>query len=374
MKTSDLVSVVMPAYNAERFIAEAIESVLSQIYPHWELIVVDDGCTDSTPGILTRYTDPRIITIKQENRGEGGARNSALDVARGEYVGFLDADDLYLPTTLADLVAYLSEHADVDVVYSDGYLCDEQGRPLTRFSQHRTDVYTGFILEPLVANASTIMLPCCTMVRRAAIESRSLRFDATLKYGVDWDLWTQIARFSQFGYLPKLTCKYRIHQTNMTSAARLRQRKDDLVVGRLKIMDSDWFNQLSIPTRQAFFYHLLVNLLDERTEQQRKVFSSPSFQSLPEIEQARLLRLTASNYLQHGKRVEFARSCLQEALALHSDDLRTRLLLIAMSLSVPMCAASLASWRTVNRIRTRLRAIGRRTAKPVPASLLPRAD
>ena len=73
----------MPVYNAEAFVAEAIESVLAQTYPHWELIIVDDGSTDASPEVLKRYADPRILMIRQENKGEGGARNTGLDIARG---------------------------------------------------------------------------------------------------------------------------------------------------------------------------------------------------------------------------------------------------------------------------------------------------
>ena len=80
---SELVSVIMPVFNGERFIAQAIDSVLTQTYPQWELIVVNDGSTDATHGIVQRFTDSRIVYARQENKGESSARNAALDLAKG---------------------------------------------------------------------------------------------------------------------------------------------------------------------------------------------------------------------------------------------------------------------------------------------------
>ena len=210
------VSVIMPVYNAETFVAEAIDSVLAQTYPHWELIIVDDGSTDAspTPEAIHRSKDPH------DPAGEPGggwrARNTGLDAARGTYIGFLDADDLYLPNALADFVAYFEAHSEAGVVFSDGYFCDKERRPLMRFGDHRPGVFTGNILEPLVLWASIISVPTMMMVRRSTLEACEARFDTSLKYGVDWDFWTQLARFVHFGHLSSLTALYRVHAANMT--------------------------------------------------------------------------------------------------------------------------------------------------------------
>ncbi len=95
----------MPAYNVEAFIGEAIESVLRQSVSDWELIVVDDGSTDATAGIVRRFTDPRIQFIRQENAGVSAARNRGIAAARGAYFAFLDADDRLRPTALERLSA-----------------------------------------------------------------------------------------------------------------------------------------------------------------------------------------------------------------------------------------------------------------------------
>ena len=222
---SNLVSVIMPVYNGVLFVGEAIGSVLTQTLTDWELIVVDDGSTDATPQVLSEFTDPRISVIRQKNGGEGAARNTGLDAATGQYIAFLDADDLHLPNGLADMISYLESHRQFDVVYSDGVMCDQDKKPLICLSEIRPGMYEGNILEHLVLS-NIITAPDCTAVRRSAIEALDLRFDPLLKYGVDWDFWTRLARFSQFGYMPVLTCTYRVHGSNMTSAAEPSQAEE----------------------------------------------------------------------------------------------------------------------------------------------------
>lgn len=110
------VSVMMPAHNAEAFIGQAIESVLAQSYLHWELVIVEDGSSDRTAEIFLEYADPRIRVVRQENGGEASARNTALKNVQGEFLAFLDADDLYLPNHLEVAVEYLLSHPKADGV------------------------------------------------------------------------------------------------------------------------------------------------------------------------------------------------------------------------------------------------------------------
>ena len=163
------VSVIMPVYNGIRFVAKAIESVLAQDYQDWELIVVNDGSTDGTAEALASFTDTRIRVISQANGGEAVARNRGLDAISGEYVAFLDADDLYLPNALADMVAYLEAHAETDAVCSDGYFCDEADRLLGRMSEVRPQVQPGNILEKLVIDPAVVGPPVFVMARRTCI-------------------------------------------------------------------------------------------------------------------------------------------------------------------------------------------------------------
>ena len=121
MDTRPKVSVVVPAFNAGRFLPETLKSVLRQTYPHWECLVVDDGSTDDTAAVARAAceSDPRFRYHFQRNRFCAGARNAGLGLATGEYVQFLDADDLILEEKLEAQVAILETHPEIDVSYSD---------------------------------------------------------------------------------------------------------------------------------------------------------------------------------------------------------------------------------------------------------------
>lgn len=125
-----LVSIIMPAYNAQRFIGEAIASVLSQTYTHWELIIADDGSRDDTAHVVAGFEDPRIHWLALPHCGVNMAvRNAALRQARGDYIAFLDADDRYVPDALLQLAGHLSSHPDCTAVYGYFKLMDADGLP-----------------------------------------------------------------------------------------------------------------------------------------------------------------------------------------------------------------------------------------------------
>ena len=124
------ISVVIPAYNAGRFISEAIDSVRAQTITQWECVIVDDGSTDDTPGRLAAYRDPRIHSIRQENSGECAARTKGVSLTRAPKIVFLDADDRLYPDTLARYVRFLDDHSAVGVAYGERTLINEEGHRL----------------------------------------------------------------------------------------------------------------------------------------------------------------------------------------------------------------------------------------------------
>ena len=125
-----LVSVVLPVYNGEAFVAEAIEGALAQSYDDFELIVVDDGSTDRTPEILARYSEhPKVRLLHQENRKLPAALNTGFAAARGEFFTWISDDNRMHPNMLAELVGFLKSHGDVEMVYADEQLIDEHGAP-----------------------------------------------------------------------------------------------------------------------------------------------------------------------------------------------------------------------------------------------------
>jgi glycosyltransferase involved in cell wall biosynthesis len=316
----------MPAYNAERYIASAIESVLAQTYPHWELVVVNDGSTDRTAGSLARYSDPRLRVFHQPNGGEAAARNRALTQLQGEFVAFLDADDQFLAHHLEATVAYLRERPDRDGVYTDGYYIDEAGNRLGALSSRRRGPFEGPIFEQVVRASDVFGPPICTVLRRKAITDHHLTFDRDIVIGPDWDFLTRFAEVAEFGYLNQVTCLYRVHQSNITVTTTSQKRRLSLARCREKAIKLPRFRTCSVETRGYAFYDLLVNLLTGFPERQVAITEWPEFRELPIRERARLFRLMASRAIMNGIDSRYIDNWFHLAQTLNPADVRGKLL------------------------------------------------
>ncbi|MFB2938270.1 glycosyltransferase family 2 protein [Aerosakkonemataceae cyanobacterium BLCC-F154] len=131
MKT---VSVIIPTYNVEKYIATAVFSVLNQTHENFELLIVDDGSPDRSVEICQHFTDPRIKIIRQKNRGLAGARNTGIRYAKGEYLAFLDGDDFWEPEMLAKNIAHLESSPEVGVSFNRSAFVDREGNPLGTYT------------------------------------------------------------------------------------------------------------------------------------------------------------------------------------------------------------------------------------------------
>ena len=192
------VSVVIPLYNTERYIAESVRSVLAQTFKDFELIVIDDGSGDKGPAIAREFADPRIRVITQDNRGLAGARNSGIRAAKAPIVGLLDADDVWHPEKLARHVAHLAANPEIGVSFSHSRLIDDVGAPLG-LQQSPADRPIGiaelFCRNP-VGNGSS------PVIRRAALDAiaffddtrgRLCWFDESFRQSEDIECWMRIA-------------------------------------------------------------------------------------------------------------------------------------------------------------------------------------
>jgi len=328
---------MMPAYNAEQFIGQAIESVLAQSYPYWELIIVNDGSTDSTADIAGRRTDPRIKLIHQPNGGESAARNTALRYMQGEFVAFLDADDIYLPHHLELTAGYLQTHPEYDGVYTDGYYCDQNGTRLQTLSSRRRGPFEGRIFEEVVRASDVFGCPVCVVLRHNIIARHNLRFDTSIVIGPDWDFLIHYSDFAQFRYLDQYTCLYRIHQTNISIRTDLQKRALHLAKCREKAIKMGNFKACSLETRAAVFYDLLVNLLTGFPKRQSAITQWPEFQDLPAENQALLFRLMASRAALKGGKHTYINEWLRRARKLNPADKRGALLSALYSISPRFC-------------------------------------
>ena len=206
------VSVIIPTYNCAPYVGAAVESVLAQTWQDFELIVVDDGSTDNTRSILERYLD-RIVYLHQENQGESVARNRGIEIARGEYIAFLDSDDLWQPTKLERQVANLKAHPEAVLAYSYSYAIDASGEPICFRGSNRIgagedglhQVFEQLIMGNVVANINTVLL------RRQSLLGMTA-FDPAIEWGEDWDLWLRLSLAGPFGFVPEPLACYRMRK------------------------------------------------------------------------------------------------------------------------------------------------------------------
>ena len=221
------VSVIIPAYNASRTVADTLGSLLAQTYREWEAIVVDDGSEDATPEIVARFAmrDPRISLIRQPNGGESAARNTGVAKARNEWLLFLDADDWISPNHLQRLTAEILSKPELDAVHCGSVRVALDGTQVS--DQYQAPA--GDMFSTLARRAAFPINAC--IVRKSLVESVG-KFDTSLKKSADWDLWQRIARTgAQFGAVREVLAFYRM-QPNSASLDAEQLLRDGLCVLR----------------------------------------------------------------------------------------------------------------------------------------------
>ena len=218
---NQLVSIIIPSYNSGRFLRRSLESALAQTYKNIEIIVIDDGSTDDTAEIAQRFGN-RVRYHHQENKGLSRARNTALNLAQGSYIQFLDADDTIDSRKVEIQYHFLNEHPDVDVVYSDYEVVDSNGSEIPGEAQRLTlggfsesyDLFDAFL-------RAGVFVPHCPLSRTNAIRDQG-GFDDNSRCFEDWDLWLRmLLGGSRFQYLPGTTAKYYKHGSAMTDNGEL---------------------------------------------------------------------------------------------------------------------------------------------------------
>ncbi len=205
---NDLVSIIIPSYNAARYVQEAINSALDQTHKNIEVIVIDDGSTDETKNILEPYaTAQKIKYFFQENKGLSAARNAGVKIAKGEYIALLDADDIFLPEKIEEQVQFLEQNPHCDVCYCDLYhFWDENPHKLLKLNYKYysgADVLPGLLEKSFIAPL--------TVVLRKSVFNRFGYFDENLKRSEDLDFWFRLAYGgAQIFFLPKILTKLRM--------------------------------------------------------------------------------------------------------------------------------------------------------------------
>ena len=204
---TQLVSVVIPAFNAESTIEETVASVLRQTWPDFEVVVVDDGSADRTAERVQAIADrdQRVRLYRQENRGVAEARNRAVRESRGDWIAPLDSDDIYHPEALAEYVRCAASGSDrLAVVYCWSIDIDERGSPMGRISAAsvRGDVFATILCHNFLGNGS------CTMIRRTALEHAG-GYDPAFPGTEDWLVCLRLAEDFEFAPVPRVLVGYR---------------------------------------------------------------------------------------------------------------------------------------------------------------------
>jgi len=212
-----VVSVVIPAFNSARYIGEAVSSVFHQTFPLFEVIVVNDGSqdTDELEQELKAW-EGKITYVKHENRGAAAARNSALVVARGEFIAFLDADDCWLPTFLEEQIRVL-QLKEADLVYSDALLIGDS--PLAGKTFMAVSPSRGNVTPESLVMAKVTVLTSAVLARKKPILEVGL-FDESIRRGHDFDLWLRLVKHGvRFAYHRKVLVHHRILESGLSGNA-----------------------------------------------------------------------------------------------------------------------------------------------------------
>ncbi len=276
MSGNPLVSVVCPAYNCAQFIAPALESVFAQTFHPIEVIVVDDGSTDSTPELIKSYRE--VCYLRQVNSGPSAARNSGIRAARGEYVAFLDLDDLWIPEKLSNQVAALESCPEAGLAFSDMSLFSNGGsEELTMFQKYRlTAEYFGHerLIDRAVAKLVTMnFIPTSSVVARKTALTQAGGFDEQFRKSEDWDLWLRMALRYPIIYSPELLTLKRVHEVNTSRDSEGMNVASLQVLEKLKRDHQELLEELGVDIKSVlrdgyrnlgYFYLRQISLAEAR--------------------------------------------------------------------------------------------------------------
>jgi len=225
-------SVVMPVHNGERYLREAVESVLNQTFTDFEFIIINDGSTDTTQAILENYPDSRLVVVNREHQGLVASLNQGLTLARGEYVARQDADDISLSTRFATQIDYLDKNPEVVLVTSDYEIIDSKGCLLGRMRREGDPSLVAWYLlfYNHVAGHSLVVFRRDPVVDLGGYSGRRRHIE-------DYDLWLRLSNVADIVILPDVLLRWRMHDESISSQCNKEQEASAVDLAREFIMD-----------------------------------------------------------------------------------------------------------------------------------------
>ncbi|MFV0417762.1 MAG: glycosyltransferase family 2 protein [Dysgonomonas sp.] len=238
------VSVLMPVFNAGQYLAQAIDSILSQTFKDWELILINDGSTDNSEAIIGRYDDERIYYIKNEaNLGLIKTLNKGIDYCHGEYIARMDADDISHPDRFRLQVSFLDKHPVHVMCGTDATVIDNEGNQTGKIRNLADNDYlqVNLLFSPPLIHPSV-------MIRGEMLQHN--RYDESYKHVEDYELWTRIAKLGKIANISKELLKYRWHNSNVSVLNNEVQEelKDKVIANQLEALGIQ-------PTKEELYYH-----------------------------------------------------------------------------------------------------------------------
>lgn len=232
----------MPVYNAENFLGEAIDSILSQRFTDFEFLIINDGSTDNSEAIILGYTDLRIRYIKNEiNQGIVYSRNKGLKLAQGEYIASMDADDTCMPERLEKQVAYMDANKNIAICGTSFIFSDGKKRRV----QSESKILITILSMGNCYGASTVM------IRKDVLSRHSLGYNPKYSYGEDYELWLKIARHADLGGIPEILVRYRVHPTSISHSFTNPQRKS--YAFKIRIEWHEWVIKRTLTAEEQTF-------------------------------------------------------------------------------------------------------------------------
>lgn len=225
MNFNDLISVIMPVYNAEKFVRSAIQSILNQTYENFELIVIDDGSTDKSLEIIRSFNDPRIFVTSRENKGLIKSLNEAISYCKGDYIARMDADDISDCNRLMLQLNYFKRHKGVAVVGSYIECIDVFDRHI----YFRKTPNSNYVLKGICLFGVPFAHPS-VMINYKLINEHYY-YDENYLHAEDYELWLRLSKNYTFGMVPKFLLKYRVFESSVS--------------GKNKALQADMHNKIA---------------------------------------------------------------------------------------------------------------------------------
>lgn len=258
--TSPKVTVLMPVYNGQQYLKEAIESILNQEFTDFEFLIINDGSTDESAGMIASYTDPRIRVINNEkNIGLVNTLNKALELCKGEYIVRMDCDDISLKDRLKVQVAFMDKNKNIGASGSSYYLFRNNKKNILHLPLTEKEIECYFAFNCPIAHPSAI-------IRRSVIQDNNIHYSSEYMHAEDYSFWTQIAIYSSLANIAEPLLIYRVHDNQITGNTNFTTRKNK----SLEALRNQHVKKLNItPSSEETATHAIVSngIAPKNTEQ-----------------------------------------------------------------------------------------------------------